>query len=105
MSVEGSDGKSGSGHGGSVRAQRNLASAISRLRVKPKDLTADDLKLLAMEFILDQDSIDDGRDAQRARVQLDALKFIHEVRKDERAASGEEVESDFEVWKVRQKAP
>lgn len=82
---------------------RNLANALSRVKLRPSEMTDEDLQVLAMELILDQDQWDEGTDAQRAKVKLDALKFILDVRK-----SGKPVEDtgagDFEVWKVKTKA-
>lgn len=85
------------------RQTRNLASALKRVKVSPAGMTDEDLQLLAMELILDQDDMDIGVDAQRAKVSLEALKFIHEVRKDGRPKDGVVAESDFEVWKVKHK--
>lgn len=75
---------------------------MNRIKLKPEALSDEDLQVLAMELILDQDPWDEGQDAQRAKVKLEALNFIHKVRKDskpEEAAGA----SDFEVWKVKTK--
>jgi hypothetical protein len=94
---------SGEGQSKAVRVvTRNLASSLARIRVKPEALTDEDIQLLAMELILDQDQWDEGTDAQRSKVKLDALKFIHEVRKDSKPVE-DATASDFEVWKVKSK--
>lgn len=54
---------------------------------------------LALGLALDQEQFDKGSDASRARVKLECLKFVQDVRMDGRKApDGDAPEASFQVW-------
>ena len=80
--------------------ERNLQHAIqSRLKGAVGDLTDADRVTLALGLALDQEQWDRGADASRAKVKLDCLKFIQDVRMDGRAKeNGADVAASFAMW-------
>ena len=75
----------------------NLAAAIRKIKVSPDDITDATIRSLVLNLVLDQ-APDVGEFANRAKVQLDGLKFLHEMNhpKGEVGGSGEAL---FVAWR------